>query len=147
MTLRERILGTWELVKCVSRTRDGVESYPQGENQRGFIVYSHDGYVSVNLMVPDRPLLSAASIGSASEAEVAAITRGYMAYAGPYRVDEDKHLIHHEFDLCLNPNWIGTPQIREASFIGDHLQLSVPKTTLNNQDQSVHLEWRRPGSP
>ena len=142
--LSQRIVGTWELVQCVARTPDGQESFPSGEDFRGILCYSPDGYVSVNLMRPGRPLLSPGkAMRTAPDSEIAAISRGYMAYAGPYRVDEAAGVIHHTFELCLEPGWIHSPQVRHAKFIGDQLELSVPAPPDRPNGRSVHLLWRR----
>lgn len=143
-SLNEQVAGTWELVRCVSRTADGEEFFPQGDDLRGLLVYSHDGFVSVNLMQPDRrPLPAGTELRKAADAEVGPIARGYMAYAGPYRVDEAAQAIHHTFELCLDPGMIHTPQVREARIVDDLLELSVPLHT-NPLGRSVHLLWRRP---
>jgi hypothetical protein len=145
MSLGERIVGTWQLIRCISRTADGTEFYPQGEDLEGLLVYSHDGYVSVNLMQPGRPLLPPGTEPRlAPDAEIGPLARGYMAYAGPYRVDEEAQIIHHKFEMCLDPGMIDTPQPRIARFIGDQLELSVPTSALGRRNRSVHLLWRRP---
>lgn len=145
MGLRERLLGTWELVRCVSRMADGHEFHPQGEDLRGMIIYSDDGFVSVNLMQPGRPQLPAGTeFRLASDAEVGPLARGYMAYAGRYAVDDAAQIIHHEFALCLDPGMIGTPQPRHARFVGEELELSVPASATLGRNRSIHLLWRRP---
>jgi hypothetical protein len=143
--LAEKIIGTWELVSCVSRTPDGTQSHPQGPDLRGIIIYSADGFVSVNLMPPGRQRSSRAALAQVDDHEAGHLLRGYFAYAGPYKVDESAGVIHHDMDLCLDPGMIGTPQPREARFIDGMLELSVPMSEMNGTLQSVHLLWRRPG--
>ena len=54
-TLREQLVGTWKLVSYVERPVDGSEpTYPMGEKLEGIIIYAPDGYMSVQLMRPDR---------------------------------------------------------------------------------------------
>jgi hypothetical protein len=55
LSLRERLIGAWELVSAVERDLEtGVESNVLGERPRGFILYTPDGYMSAQLQGPAR---------------------------------------------------------------------------------------------
>jgi len=56
-------------------------------------------------MRPDRPLYRAGGIGDGTDAESADAARGYVAYAGPYRVEGDSVVVH-EPEVSLFPNWV-----------------------------------------
>ena len=67
--LRSRILGAWELVTFNARdTATGEVRRPLGNRPRGLILYTDDGFMSAQL-APE----------GAGE---------YIAYSGPFHVDE-----------------------------------------------------------
>ena len=43
------LVGAWRLVSYEGRTGDNV-LYPLGEDATGYIMYTHDGYMSVSMM-------------------------------------------------------------------------------------------------
>ena len=118
-----------------------------GERLEGFIIYSPDGYMSVQLMRPDRSKFSSGdwSVGTESEIREAAI--GYFAYAGPFDIDEEKKILTHAVVLSLDPNWLGHVQTRVVALEGDILQLSTEKPLESEGKETMyHLTWRRAGS-
>ncbi len=60
MTLREQLLGAWQLVAWKVRWEDSDDfTYPFGEKARGLIVYSDNGYMSAVIHAGDRASLPA----------------------------------------------------------------------------------------
>ncbi len=51
------LVGTWRLVSCVRWSGDRVE-HPLGEQPVGLLLYTEDGWMSVQLMAGDRTRLS-----------------------------------------------------------------------------------------
>src|ERR1700754_3775990 len=50
MALKESLVGTWRLVSYVEKNVDtGEMRYPMGKAPDGFIIYTADGYMSVQL--------------------------------------------------------------------------------------------------
>jgi len=143
--IAEKLLGTWRLVVSQSVLEDGSVIYPMGQDLQGLISYTHDGFVQVNLMRPGGPRVENVqlSVAKPDDPALSAIARGYLAYAGRYRIDEERSIVHHDFELCLDPNLLGTPQHREVEFIGDDLQLSAIANT-DGKPRRSSLLWRRP---
>src|SRR5882762_503108 len=55
LSLRESLIGAWELVSAVERdVETGVENNVLGERPQGFILYTPDGYMSAQLQGPAR---------------------------------------------------------------------------------------------
>lgn len=55
-SLREQLIGAWELVSYVERPVDGgPDRHPMGEEPAGIIMYTPDGFMSAQLMTPGRP--------------------------------------------------------------------------------------------
>ena len=48
--LAQDLLGTWHLRSAIGRDNGDNEFYPMGKDLSGHIVYTPDGYVSVNIM-------------------------------------------------------------------------------------------------
>jgi Lipocalin-like domain len=54
-TLRDQLIGAWKLVSYVEKPIDGSPPFhPMGAPPRGIILYTPDGYMSAQLMRPDR---------------------------------------------------------------------------------------------
>ena len=62
--------------------------------------------------------------GSTVEGQRAA-AHGYIAYSGPFSVDDEMRILTHHVSVCLLPNWIGDTQERLVQLEGDILTLSA----------------------
>jgi Lipocalin-like domain len=143
--LREYILGAWTLESYQSFALDGSDvRYPLGRAARGIIMYTADGYMSAQIMRPDRPQFHTDDMSVADEDELASAASGYLAYSGPYTVS-DQGVIAHQVDVSLLPNWVGATQYRAARVAESRLQLSPAQPLLmDGQLRSGRLIWRRP---
>lgn len=123
-TLREALLGGWELSSFESRGSAPV-SHPLGSAPRGLILYTADGYMSAQLT------------GSAD-----ATLPTYIAYGGRFRVDEATATVHHDVSVSMLPELLASPQLRQARVEGDRLTLSA---TTTNDGVTTHntLVWVR----
>jgi hypothetical protein len=102
--IRERLAGCWRLVSY-SETEDGGEaSHPLGNNPLGTILYTPDGYMSAQLASP----------GPYQDEQ--APDAYYIAYSGPYDVDEQARTVTHHVQVSVIPSWRGTTQIRQVQF-------------------------------
>jgi len=128
---RERLIGCWRLVNYEIKSESGETRRPIGDDPRGTILYTQDGYMSAQLVRPgpydqnDQPIAY------------------YIAYSGPYDVDEQTGMLTHHVQVSVIPSWLGTAQMRQAHFYGrDVLVLSEPKRTP--EDVITHiLTWAR----
>ena len=147
-TLRERLVGSWRLISYEVRDTDGeLVGYPLGEDATGSLIYTADGLMSVQVMRPDRPLYQAGGIGDGTDAESAAAARGYVAYAGPYRVERDSVVVH-EPEVSLFPNWVHATVVREVVLAEPRLELTTPKPLpFGGQQLTAVLMWERAERP
>jgi Lipocalin-like domain len=141
MMLSDEIVGTWKLVTYTAQDdQGGPVIYPLGPAAVGLIMYTHDGYMSAQLMRPDRPDYDHPGTPSTEQAATAAA--GYLAYGGPYTVDETSGVVHHDVAVSLLPNWLNTAQLRNSTLDGDRLTLvadvSADKVTIR-----ATLVWSR----
>lgn len=139
--------GTWSLVRWEIAYGDmRPSSYPYGTEATGLLVYTPDGAMSACIARAGRGRLSSDSVRSAPEAERLAAFESYFQYAGRYAVREvngRRQVVHH-VTHALNPNFVGTEQVRNMDFAADGaLTLSisdkVPGTAV---DRHHRLVWR-----
>lgn len=137
-------MGAWELVSYEVRGSDGdLLDRPLGTAPAGIIAYTEDGFMSAQLMSRDRPAFDEADpLGGTSEQTVAA-ARGYLAYAGPFELDEASGTFYHHVSVSLLPNWIGQPQIRHGH-VGDGTLTLAADIDHAGQSARATLVWRRP---
>jgi hypothetical protein len=141
-SLRERLIGSWRLVSYEARNADGRRViYPLGEDAKGYILYTPDGFMSAQIMQLDRPPFHAADLSGGTDAESAHAARGYLAYSGAYHVEDDS-LVVHEAEVSLFPNWVDETQARKAALIGRRLELSTTAPISYGDEQlTAVLVW------
>jgi hypothetical protein len=125
-TLRDAVLGAWELVSFVAR--DGITGenrHPLGTTPRGLILYTADGHMSAQLAESDMS--------------------DYIAYGGRFSVDEETSTLHHEVTISMVPELLAQEQFRHASIDGDVLTLSATRTDDAGVTTHSSLRWRRAG--
>jgi hypothetical protein len=141
--LREKILGTWRLVSYVEQDdRGGPVTFPLGRDAVGLIMYTTDGYMSAQLMRSGRHDYDQSDIGGGTIQQAAAAAEGYLAYSGPYDVDEAASVVHHRVAVSLLPNWLDTVQIRHGSCKDNQLTL-VAEIPLGGRVIRSTLVWAR----
>lgn len=143
--LRDYIIGAWTLESYQTFALDGSNMrFPLGPGARGIIMYTADGYMSAQIMRPDRPNFRSDDLSGADNSELACAAAGYLAYSGRYTVSEDGVIAHH-VEISLLPNWVGGTQYRAAQIANSRLQLSPAQPVLmNGQHRTGRLIWRRP---
>jgi Lipocalin-like domain len=135
------IVGTWRLESFEVRDDDGNVSYPMGPDAEGLITYTDDGRMAVQWGEANRPRLATPDWWSASDAEISAAARGFLAYSGTYEIRDSS--VAHRIELSLMPNWVGEVFVRTVTFDGDTVTLSTPPTPIGGRQQVATLLWRR----
>lgn len=125
MTLRDAVLGAWQLVSFVARnTATGEERHPLGNVPRGLILYTADGHMSAQLADSDMG--------------------GYISYGGRFSVDEETSILQHAVTVSMVPELLTQPQFRHAEVDGDTLTLSATRTDDAGVTTHSRLRWQRP---
>ena len=115
-SIRERLVGCWRLVGYSVTVKGGETEHPLGKNPVGTILYTPDGYMSAQLAKP--------GLHQDDQKPDAY----YIAYSGPYDVDEQAGTVAHQVQVSVIPSWLGTTQIRRVQFREpDTLELSTTK--------------------
>ncbi len=143
--LKERLVGTWTLQSYEERnTETGETNHPMGEHATGFIIYSDDGYMSAQISAAGRPVFADSDMFSGTTQEFAAAGQSYLAYSGPFDVDEAGGTVYHRVAVSLFPNWAGMRQVRAAALDGDTLRLAFERPQhTQGAARTVELVWRR----
>jgi hypothetical protein len=98
-----------------------------GPHPAGYINYGRDGRMMVIITGSDRKK-PAGSV--ATPAEVEALTKGLVSYAGTYSLDVQAKTVTHHIDISWNEVFTGTAQTRTYVLQGNRLSL----TTLPSPD-------------
>jgi hypothetical protein len=144
-TLREQLIGAWKLVSYIAKPVDGSEQYyPMSEKPMGIIMYTPDGFMSAQLMHPQRNNFASGDWFNGTDAEYKQEATTYIAYTGPFHVDEEKQALAHSMFISLFPNWIGQTQPRVVKIEGDLLHLSTASPIVSGGKMvNSFLTWKR----
>ncbi|MET0898615.1 MAG: lipocalin-like domain-containing protein [Mycobacterium sp.] len=124
--LRNRILGAWELATFDARdTATGEVRRPLGRRPRGLILYTDDGFMSAQL----------APEGTGNNE--------YIAYTGPFHVDEQAATVRHDVRMATMPDLLIQPQLRHVAFDDGRLVLSATMTDAAGTTTHSTLTWQR----
>ena len=141
--------GTWQLVRWDIRYGDGrAPSLPYGDAASGLILYSDDGWMNACIARAGRARLSSESVRSAPEAERLSAFESYFQYAGRYEVRRKEgggQQVVHSVTQSLNPNFVGTQQVRDMHFDGEGGLTLSASDTVSGTDVARHhrLMWKR----
>ncbi len=105
------LIGTWRLLFLESKKNDGSVTYPWGRDTAGLFVFGADGYASVAIMNGNRCKHASNDMLSGSPEEKQQAAEGYISYAGPYEVIDDRKVSIH-CEVSFYPNWVGSRQER-----------------------------------
>jgi len=143
--LFDKLIGTWTLVKLIEVPEDGSETtQPMGENPKGVIIYSPDGYMSAQIMNPNRTNFKQEHWSNATPEEYTEEGSTYLAYSGPFATDDDAQTVSHTMYVSLFPNWTGQTQNRMVKFEDGFLHLESGKPFTSNSRLVKHkLTWKK----
>ena len=144
MSKHSPLLGTWELVAWYNQTADGQKHYPLGQDATGYISYSGDGFVFVQIAAGNRAYYRVNDPFGGTETEDSAAMKSQISYSGTFEIRGD-HVIHHVTHATC-PNWIGTEQIRKVEFNGDDLRLSATGAVFQGKEVTAYVDWKRPSA-
>ena len=119
--LRQKLIGTWKLESYTAypTPTSNIQrpTYPMTKNVTGFIMYTPDGYMSAQFLIPGQQSFRR---GTGEEAQWAEAGKRFFAYSGPYYISNEGHgreeILRHTFQVCNLPGWIGDIQIRTCRF-------------------------------
>lgn len=150
------LVGAWTLVRWEIGYSDGRSpTYPFGPDATGLICYTADGWMNACIARAARPPLSSDTPRRAPVQEQLAAFGSFFQYAGRYTVRDAaadaggkpaaQQQVVHQVTHALNPNFVGSEQVRDMLFDGPgQLTLSAPDLLPGTQVVRHHrLHWRR----
>ncbi len=142
MISKNDLVGTWQLESWSVGYSDREEyTSPFGEDPTGLLMYTADDWMSASIGRSDRQTLPEdISFRKIPEEKLARAYLSYFHYAGRYRVVEGD--IIHYVTQSLNPNFVGTEQLRHAELDGHTLVLSG-RDTADGVVRLHSLVWHR----
>jgi len=136
----EDLVGAWRELGRETVSADG--SITPDVPRTSQIMYTPDGFMGVVNTPAKRARVGETSnpmsLDGISAQERAAAAEGVVAYTGRYEVDGDT--VRHTIYSALNPNLVGTTQLRRATIVGDDLTLAAPPDAKGN---FFRIRWRR----
>ncbi len=141
--LAQALVGAWRLVSWrIEYPATQRVTEPFGPAAEGLILYTADGYMSAAMQRPARPRLARENLASVSDADKAAAFASYLQYSGRWHVSGSD--VHHVIELAMNPNLLGTRQVRGAILRGEELELRAAEPLEGSAGVRLHrILWRR----
>jgi hypothetical protein len=136
------LIGSWHLRSWTIRYANSDKvALPFGEAPRGIIMYSADGWMSAAIGRRERPALPQGLSPREMPAEVlSAAWQSYFHYAGTWHINGDS--VIHSVSQSLNPNMVGTEQLRQIALGDGTLTLSGVEA-LPGGERYHQLQWQR----
>lgn len=133
--VKARLIGSWRLVSWIAFDEKGT-SRP-GSYDTGQVIYDASGQMSAHLMRASGRKAAAPT----SDAERVAAYNSYLAYYGPFTIDEARGSVVHHVRGSSLPHWVGTDQVRYYTLSDNdkRLQLAVK----NGERVTQLLSWER----
>ncbi len=136
------LMGAWALISWqIFSAEEALFTEPFGAEPHGLLQYTADGCMSAVVCRSKRAELPPGVSPRRMEAELLAnCYRSYFHYAGRWHIEGDS--VIHSVELGLNPNMVGTRQVRQMHFDGDTLSLTGIESFGAQQRRHVLL-WQR----
>lgn len=144
--MKSNFLGAWKLLHCKSFGSDGNEVFDSLQNASGMIMYDQHGTVAVQIMGDRHTDLIENDFFEAPSELFERTFKNYLAYYGPYTINESERIVTHHITGALWPNMIGTALMRYFEFKEDQslVLTTVKPEAFNTKDPAVRqLTWSR----
>ncbi|HLH89020.1 MAG TPA: lipocalin-like domain-containing protein [Xanthobacteraceae bacterium] len=139
-TLREQLLGAWDLVSFNSVHADGSKLTVFGGNPNGIAFFDSTGHYIITVMRSDRAKFAANDRTKGTADEYKATAEGTITYFGTYTVNEADRALNIHVAGSSFPNWNGTDQKRTFAVSADELKLTNPVASTGGTTEVV---WKR----
>jgi len=126
------IVGTWTLTAADKLLPNGTRTSDYGDNPHGLVIFTADGYYSVQIYRSNRVAFSSGDKFNGTAEEYKDASLGMSVHFGRYTVDPVKNTITFQMDHASVANLDGITQVR--SYV------------LKGYDLSWHVAARADGS-
>jgi hypothetical protein len=108
-SLKEKLVGTWLQVSIDVVSANGTRRPLYGENPKGIVIYTSDGYFALMQARIDLPKLASGRPATATVEEAKAVVAGSIAYFGRYSLDEASNVLSVDIQASTFANQVGDP--------------------------------------
>jgi hypothetical protein len=119
------IVGTWVLTRAERLLPDGTRVSDYGDNPHGLVIFTSDGYYSVQIYRADRLKFSSGDKLKGTPEEYKDASLSASVHFGRYTIDPAKATITFHIDRSSFPNQGDTTQVRPYEIRGDELSWKV----------------------
>jgi hypothetical protein len=103
----DTLVGTWVQVSLDTVSADGTRRPLYGENAKGMIIYTNDGYFTLIQASVDLPKLRSGLPSKATPEEAKAVIANSIAYFGKYSLDETSMVLSLDIQASTFANLTG----------------------------------------
>lgn len=119
------IVGTWVLTGAEKLLPDGERVADYGPNPHGLVIFTADGYYSVQIYRAERLKFASGDKLEGTPDEYREASLSTSVHFGRYSIDTVKHTITFNVDRASFPNQDDTTQVRAYETKGDELSWKV----------------------
>lgn len=122
ISIRRQIVGTWILLDY--RTSDEPPEFPLGQDARGNLIFTPDGFMAAHLLRPGARPFEHQQFHDGIDSELANAMRHSLAYSGRYQIikldgNENTAFLRTHVSVATIPNWVDSVQEREVISMED----------------------------
>ena len=128
-SLKEQLVGAWNLTAQERTASDGTKVQTYGANPKGMAYYGADGRFFVLFARADLPKIAANNRAKATPEEAKALVSGTIAYSGTYTVDEPSKTITLRVEATTFPNQSVDQKRIITSLTANELKFTNPTAT------------------
>jgi len=138
-----KLTGTWLLDHYQISDQTGQPVLLWGTSTSGILIYTRDGYMSVQVSNNDRPAFAQDDFLAGSSAEIQSAFEGYTAYFGRYEYQEKNGFVYHYVQQSVFPNWNGITHTRFVTLDNDKLILGTPPISIKGELCTMQMHWKK----
>jgi Lipocalin-like domain len=142
-SLRQELVGTWDLVETYSERADGSRFGAFGPNPGGRYMLDASGNFSYMIYGSGRPKFASNNRLEGTPEEYKAAGQGVIAFYGKYAVDEPTHIVTWHVERCTFPNWEGSDRKTTVTVVGDEMSFTADPIPSASGPYVPHLRWTR----
>ena len=137
----DALVGTWSVASFTVTVGDGPAIDLFGPSPQGYVSYGADGWMSVQVAAADREPFDAPDVGGGTVEQTVADARRFVAYAGPYEVDDEAQTVTHRLRVASVPNWVGDDHVRRVRREADGA-VTLEAEPINTPQGTVVVRFR-----
>ena len=141
--LKERLVGTWDLVSNYAVRQDGSRLDPFGPNPAGRYMLDATGRFTYMIYGSGRPKFASNNRREGSSEENKAAVQGIIAFYGTYTVDEPARTVTWHVERCSFPNWEGSDRKTTVMLNGDDLSYTADPIPSAAGPYIPQVTWKR----